>query len=227
MENQDNKNNKKDEIISRRKFFKRAAGMVIPAIALTVLPSALTSCEIDEPYPGEVVLAARSVDGYSYAQVADILFDEPLHFLLVIVYSVGGEAEPVGVEPMVVATEHLDFQIVTNLVDQVDFEKRLSADEVPHDGLLCVFPLMAEDIVDGRFRNVPRHALFFVFSDKIAVFASELAVFGDNKRDVFCHSFLPTFFVVFNFHITIKKALYICRKATVFFNTGRRARGKP
>ncbi len=54
MENQDNKNNKKDEIISRRKFFKRAAGMVIPAIALTVLPSALTSCEIDEPYPGDI-----------------------------------------------------------------------------------------------------------------------------------------------------------------------------
>lgn len=41
-----------EEIISRRKFFKKAAGLVIPAVALTVLPSILTSCKIDEPYPG-------------------------------------------------------------------------------------------------------------------------------------------------------------------------------
>lgn len=65
MENQDNKNNKKDEIISRRKFFKRAAGMVIPAIALTVLPSALTSCEIDEPYPGDIPSGGSGCSGSS------------------------------------------------------------------------------------------------------------------------------------------------------------------
>jgi len=40
-----------EEIISRRQFFKKAAGMLIPAVAMTVLPSILTSCEIDEPYP--------------------------------------------------------------------------------------------------------------------------------------------------------------------------------
>lgn len=41
---------KKDnnDIISRRKFFKKAAGVVIPAIALTALPNLLSSCEIDE-----------------------------------------------------------------------------------------------------------------------------------------------------------------------------------
>lgn len=41
------KNN--DEIISRRNFFKKAAGTVLPVIAITVLPNVLTSCEIDEP----------------------------------------------------------------------------------------------------------------------------------------------------------------------------------
>ncbi len=46
------KENEKD-LISRRNFFKKAAGAIIPAIALTALPSMLTSCEIDEPYPGE------------------------------------------------------------------------------------------------------------------------------------------------------------------------------
>lgn len=40
------------EIISRRQFFKKAAGLVLPAIALTALPSILTSCEIDEPLEG-------------------------------------------------------------------------------------------------------------------------------------------------------------------------------
>lgn len=44
------KEKNKDEIISRRNFFKKAAGTVLPVIAMTVLPSVLTSCEIDEPY---------------------------------------------------------------------------------------------------------------------------------------------------------------------------------
>lgn len=39
------KNN--DEIICRRQFFKKTAGLVLPAIAMTALPSILTSCEID------------------------------------------------------------------------------------------------------------------------------------------------------------------------------------
>lgn len=41
------KNN--DEIISRRNFFKKAAGTIVPAIAVTILPNVLTSCEIDVP----------------------------------------------------------------------------------------------------------------------------------------------------------------------------------
>ena len=43
------KKNNYDELIYRRQFFKKAAGLVLPAIALTALPSILTSCEIDEP----------------------------------------------------------------------------------------------------------------------------------------------------------------------------------
>lgn len=45
------KKNRNEEIINRRKFFKKAAGVVLPAIALTVLPSSLTSCEIDLDLP--------------------------------------------------------------------------------------------------------------------------------------------------------------------------------
>lgn len=45
----------KDEIMSRRQFFKRAAGVALPFLAMTMLPTALTSCEIDDdenPYAG-------------------------------------------------------------------------------------------------------------------------------------------------------------------------------
>lgn len=43
---------KEKDIISRRKFFKKSANAIIPAIAMTVVPQIFTSCEIDEPYPG-------------------------------------------------------------------------------------------------------------------------------------------------------------------------------
>ncbi len=39
----------REDIISRRQFFKRAAGAALPFLAMTMLPSALTSCEIDDP----------------------------------------------------------------------------------------------------------------------------------------------------------------------------------
>ena len=45
---------KSNEIISRRKFFKKAAGAVLPTLALVILPGLLTSCEIDEPDMGGV-----------------------------------------------------------------------------------------------------------------------------------------------------------------------------
>ena len=41
---------KKDNIISRRNFFKRSASMVLPALAIVAMPSLLTSCEIEEDY---------------------------------------------------------------------------------------------------------------------------------------------------------------------------------
>ena len=48
------KNTKNDDVISRRRFFRRAANMIIPALGLAMLPQLFTSCEIDEPYPGSI-----------------------------------------------------------------------------------------------------------------------------------------------------------------------------
>lgn len=42
----------KDDIISRRNFFKRSASMILPALAIVAIPSILTSCEIEEDFPG-------------------------------------------------------------------------------------------------------------------------------------------------------------------------------
>lgn len=39
---------KNEEIINRRKFFKKTANIIIPTIALSIFPSILSSCEIEE-----------------------------------------------------------------------------------------------------------------------------------------------------------------------------------
>ena len=51
--------------------------------------------------------------------------------------------------------------------------------------------LMTQDVVNRFLGYIPRHTLFLVFLYKIAVFTSKLAVLGDNKRDIFCHTMLP------------------------------------
>ena len=52
-----------EEIISRRKFFRKASNYIIPAFAIVALPSVLTSCEIDEEYPGIIDDSCSSCKG--------------------------------------------------------------------------------------------------------------------------------------------------------------------
>lgn len=40
----------KENIISRRNFFKRSASLVLPALAMVAISPVLTSCEIDEDF---------------------------------------------------------------------------------------------------------------------------------------------------------------------------------
>lgn len=41
-----------EKIINRRSFFKKAASVALPILAMVTVPTLLTSCEIDEPLPG-------------------------------------------------------------------------------------------------------------------------------------------------------------------------------
>ena len=125
-----------------------------------------------------------AVDGDAYAQVVDVLFDESLYFLFVVVDAVGRKTETIGVEPMVVAAEHLGFQIVTNAVYQVDFKKRFSPDKIPNYRLFGKF-ILVEYVVYGRFGRCSGHTLLSVFPYQIAIFTSKLAILGDDKRNVF------------------------------------------
>lgn len=43
------KNNTQNEILSRRSFFKKAAGTALSVAALTIIPNMFTSCEIEVP----------------------------------------------------------------------------------------------------------------------------------------------------------------------------------
>lgn len=56
---------------------------------------------------------------------------------------------------------------------------------------------MVEDIVDGLLSHLPRHPLVRVLPDEIAVFTCELAVLGDDERDVFGHPGLPCIIYIF------------------------------
>jgi hypothetical protein len=41
----------KDNLINRRSFFKKVATAALPIVAAIAIPSLLTSCKIDEPFP--------------------------------------------------------------------------------------------------------------------------------------------------------------------------------
>ena len=147
------------------------------------------------------MLLFRPVNRDADAEVVAVLLDEVLHGLLVVVDAVGGEGEAVAVEPVVVAAEEFRLDIITNLVDKLDFEERFSADEVPHHRLVGEIRggFMVKHIVDESLGHLPRHPFFHVLAHEIAIFASQLAVFRDDEGDVFRHARLPRFVSIFDF----------------------------
>lgn len=146
----------------------------------------------------EVVLALRTVDGDADGEVVAVLADEALHLVGVVVDAVGGEREAVRIEPVVAAAEHLCLQVVTNPVDEVYLEERLTADEVPHYALLRHLRLMVEDVVNGLPSHLEGHPLFRVLPHEVAVLASQLTVLGDNEGDAFRRLSILERFIVFD-----------------------------
>ena len=122
-----------------------------------------------------------------------ILLDKVLHFLRAIVDAISGEGKAIGIEPMVVSTVHLHFEIIAYLIYQIYLQERLTADKVPNDTFLFHIILMIEDIVYSSLSYLPGHSLFRVLTYEVAVFASELAVLGDNEGDILGHAILPSF----------------------------------
>ena len=101
---------------------------------------------------------------------------------------------------MVVAAEKFRLDVVANLVDKLNFEEWFAADEVPNHRFVSEIGvgLMVEHIVDEGLGHLPRHAFLHIFAYKIAIFAGQLAVLGDDEGDVFRHTALPGSLIIFN-----------------------------
>ena len=154
----------------------------------------------------QVVLPLRAVYGDAYAQVAVVLLNEALHLLLVVVDAVGGEAETVGIEPVMPPAEHFRLQVVADAVYQFYLDKRLPAYEVEDDRFFRKLLLLLQYVVYGRLGHLPRHALLRVLAHQVAILAGQLAVLGDDEGDVLCLAGLPGagFFIVNAFHRYLK-----------------------
>ena len=160
---------------------------VLVAAAFRWLRQTVGICRRLFPNPIEVVLLLRPINCDANAEVVAVLLDEVLHGLLVVVDAVGGEAETIRVEPMVVPTIQLDFDIVAYFVDKLYLKERLAANEVPHHRLISEIGVcfMVEHIVDEGLGHLPGHPFLHVLAHKVAVFAGQLAVLGYDESDVF------------------------------------------
>ena len=155
------------------------------------------------PHAVQVVFLLGAVDGDADAEVVAVLGDEALHRFAVIVDAVGGEREAVTVEPVVVQFKHSSFQIITNLIDKLNLQKWLAADEIPHHTFLSELVLTAQHKVNKTLGRLPRHPLLDILPHQVAVFASQLAVLGDNEGDVLNDFFLPGIIARLYFHFVL------------------------
>ena len=158
-------------------------------IAHHVVVAALTVALI---YTVGVVFLACAVDGDADAEVCVVLLNEALHLWLVVVDAVGGDIESVGVEPWVVATEHLGLDVVACLVNKVYLQERLAADELEHHRRVFLHHAFVRQYKIHRlFGGFQSHALAVVLTHLVAVATSQLAVFGYDKGDALGPPFFP------------------------------------
>ena len=92
---------------------------------------------------------------------------------------------------MMVTAKHLRFQVVTNLVNKVNFKEGFTTYKVPHYAFLSELLFMVQNIINSLLCYFSCHLLLGVLAHEIAVFAGELAVFSDDESDRLGNVFLP------------------------------------
>lgn len=86
---------------------------------------------------------------------------------------------------------HLHFQVVANLVYQINLKKWFAPNEVPYHTLLLHLVLIAEDIINRLLRHFPWHPLLGILPHQVAILASQLAVLRNNEGDILGGAGLP------------------------------------
>ena len=89
---------------------------------------------------------------------------------------------------MVVSSEHLSLEVVTDFINQVYFKEWLTADKIPYHTRLREFLFMVENIIYCSLCYLSGHAFFRILPYEVAILASQLAVLGDNEGDVLRHA---------------------------------------
>lgn len=86
---------------------------------------------------------------------------------------------------------HLHFQVVANLVYQINLKKWFASNEVPYHTLLLHLVLIAEDIINRLLRHFPWHPLLCILPHQVAILASQLAVLRNNEGNALGSARLP------------------------------------
>ena len=106
------------------------------------------------------MLYLSSVNCNADAQMFSVFLNKPLNLILMIINSIGGETETIGVEPMMVMAEHFDLYIITYSIDQLNFEEGLTTNEIPYYRLFLKLIFTTKNIIYSLLCYLPRHPFF-------------------------------------------------------------------
>lgn len=112
------------------------------------------------------------------------IFGDILLYTFVVVHdSVGGDIEPVGVEPWMIQYKHSQLDVIANTVYQVYFQQGFAADEIPDDGTFSKDVTVFQKIIHCLFGRIERQFTETVLADDVTVFAAELAILRNDERN--------------------------------------------
>ena len=108
---------------------------------------------------------------------------------------------------MMIQTKHFRLDIIADFVNQINFQKWLTTNKIPCNGFLWEISLIFKNIINGFLCHLPGKTLFGILPHEIAILASQLAIFRNDKRDVLRHTRSPSNIFTCNYIHVLKKIL--------------------
>ena len=112
-----------------------------------------------------------------------VLTDKLLDFWTIVVYSISRDIKSIIIKTNKLFLISFNFKIITNSIYQLYFQEWFTTNKIKYYSF--TLRKLVQDIINCLLAYFPCHFLIGIFTNKIAIFTSQLTIFSHYKNYIF------------------------------------------